>query len=63
MYIAAERNYRDIVDLLLMSSGSIMEQEIQDGNSIFHINFSLMFNSYITVQFEKKIIIISDTCL
>ena len=22
-----------------------------------------MFNSYITVQFEKKIIIISDTCL
>ena len=29
---AAEKNHKDVVDLLLLSSGSVMDQEIQYGN-------------------------------
>ena len=35
MYRAAEKNHRDIVDLLLVSYGAVMDQEIQDGNYVF----------------------------
>ena len=31
VYIAAEEYHRDIVDLLLSSSGAVMDQQIQDG--------------------------------
>ena len=31
MYCAAEEYHRDIVDLLLVSSGAVMDQQIQDG--------------------------------
>ena len=41
LYLAAERNHRDIVDLLLISSGSIMDQEIQDGNYTIEFTFSM----------------------
>ena len=36
--IAAEENHRDIVDLLI-SSGSIIDKKIEEGNSMFHIRF------------------------
>ena len=31
VYLAAEKNHRDTVDFLV-SSGAVMDQEIQDGN-------------------------------
>ena len=34
LYLAAERKHKDIVDVLI-SSGSIIDQEIQDGNFIY----------------------------
>ena len=44
MYLAAEKNHRDIVDLLT-SRGSIMDQEIQHGDFLFLSNY-LCFNNY-----------------
>ena len=57
LYRAAKKYHRDIVDLLV-SSGSVMDQEIQDGNIVYSNRLSII-NLFLYLKFHNysKIII------
>ena len=44
VHLAAEKNHRDIVDLLI-STGSVMDQEIQNGNYWYVLSKSISYEA------------------